>query len=127
MMGKGETILVADDEPAVLAMICAVLHKLGYKVLPAENGEEAVDIYHRNAASIDMLILDVMMPKLSGTEAAMQIRAIHPDIPLIFSSGYSDDKRRAELQRLSNYGVVYKPIRITQLGESVREYFNCTN
>lgn len=119
--GHGETILFADDEPEVLKMTSEVLEELGYNVLPVHNGEEATRLFEMRKGSIDMLLLDVMMPQLSGPEAARKIRASAPDIPLLFCTGYSADEMRDEMDDLSNFHLIGKPMQISELSQIIRK------
>jgi PAS domain S-box-containing protein len=95
--GAGEwdpslAVLVVDDSEEVRDLACAQLHQRGYKTLQAEDGLAAVMMFREHAEHIGLVLLDVVMPKLDGHEAASQILAIDPDIPLIFMSGYSPDR-----------------------------------
>jgi len=121
LQGHGETILIADDEAEVLSMISEVLHGLGYKVITACNGRDAVEQFKRNSQSIDMALLDVVMPELSGSSAAILMREINPDLPLLFLTGYNPDDRRSDMDELENYDVVAKPIRVTALSLMIRK------
>lgn len=120
MLARSETILVADDEVMVLNITCTLLRRLGYEVIPAQNGEEAVELYKAEGESIDLLLLDIMMPKLSGPAAAHMIREMRPDIPVLFCTGYSDDKTRDELSEIEGYDLIRKPLRIPGLVTAMR-------
>jgi two-component system cell cycle sensor histidine kinase/response regulator CckA len=86
-----ETILVVEDEPAVLSFAARLLDRHGYTVLHASNGEEAIDRARTHDGRIDLLFSDLVMPGLTGQQTAAAIRAMRPDIGLLFASGYSDD------------------------------------
>jgi two-component system, cell cycle sensor histidine kinase and response regulator CckA len=86
-----ETILLVEDEPAMLSMATIVLESLGYTVLPAHTAEEAIDLAGAHAEDIDLLVTDVVMPDMNGRELAQQILSRHPHIRHLFMSGYTAD------------------------------------
>jgi CheY-like chemotaxis protein len=91
--GGRETILVVDDEPVVLKLACDILASYGYRTLTAQDGEEAIQVFQNQMADIDLVLLDLTMPKLNGLEAARRLRALNPAIRVIASSGYSAQTR----------------------------------
>ena len=86
-----ETILVADDDPSVLTIIKTILSQLGYTVLLAANGEEALAISAKFGSHIDLLLADVIMPRMNGIELAAALKEQRPTIRVLFMSGYTDD------------------------------------
>lgn len=90
-----ETILIADDEREIRASASSLLEELGYHVIEAENGAEAVVKFMENKDSIQLVILDMMMPKKNGKEVFDEIKRVRPDIKTIFASGYTGGKRYA--------------------------------
>ncbi|NVK03073.1 MAG: response regulator, partial [Oceanospirillaceae bacterium] len=81
-------VLIADDSPTARLLLRAAISKAGHEVLEAENGREAIERFESNRLQVDLLILDVVMPDLSGYEVARQIRADYADwVPIIFVSG----------------------------------------
>jgi CheY-like chemotaxis protein len=86
-----ETILVVEDEDAVRRLIKATLERLGYTVLEACDGDEALAVWGEQSGRIDLVVTDVVMPRLDGPSFVARIRATHPSIPVIFVSGYADD------------------------------------
>ena len=127
LLGGTETILVAEDEEALRKLAKDVLEGLGYTVLLAKNGDEAVETYREHGERIDLLLLDVVMPRMGGWEAYQQIRELGGDVPLIFMTGYSSetvqsrfvqqDKSAEELGAV----VMTKPYNLEGLGRKVRE------
>lgn len=117
--GNGETILVADDSPAILSMLCKMLEQLGYRVIAATDGIEAVDLFEQERDLIDLLLFDVMMPKMSGSEAALRIREQNPEVPLLLISGYWDDVQRQGMQELGDFHLISKPLSIAYLGLTI--------
>jgi two-component system, cell cycle sensor histidine kinase and response regulator CckA len=87
--GGRETILVAEDETAVRAIVCRVLTHAGYRVLAAEDGRAAVRLFREHAGEIQLLLFDAVMPGLGGPEAVAEIRSLQASVPAIVSSGYS--------------------------------------
>ncbi len=96
-------------------------------MLLAENGEEAVEIFQGNRERIDMLLLDVVMPRMSGIEAYKRIRELGGDVPLIFMTGYSIETVQSQFVRQSEFiedlgaMVLHKPYNVEGLGRKVRE------
>jgi len=116
-----ETILLADDEEMIRDLGRQILELQGYKVITAENGQEAVDLYLRDRSRIDLVILDLTMPLLSGVEAMERIRKLDPGARVLLSSGYRSDVLDAE-GRISNASAFLpKPYRPHQLAKTVRE------
>lgn len=130
VVGGRETILVAEDEVGLADLARDVLEEFGYKVLLAKDGEEAVQMYTENRAHIDMLLLDVMMPRLGGPEAYERIRQIGGEIPLIFMTGYSSEmvQSRFVKQNISIAGsaVIQKPYSVDGLGRRIREVLDAS-
>ncbi|MCC6487202.1 MAG: PAS domain S-box protein, partial [Candidatus Hydrogenedentes bacterium] len=91
VVGGTETILVAEDDHAILRTLAMLLRGSGYTVLTAADGKEAVQTYKENADSIDLVMLDVVMPGMSGREVMTRIQAMGSNVPFLFSSGYSED------------------------------------
>jgi DNA-binding NtrC family response regulator len=85
-----KTVLVADDDMNLRAFIKAVLERAGCRVIEACDGEEAVDIFLLNSSQVDLLVLDVIMPRKTGKDAYDEILKLKPNIKAIFISGYDD-------------------------------------
>jgi signal transduction histidine kinase len=88
----GEAVLVVEDEEAVRSVVSRLLESEGYKVLQAEDGNEALGLIERSDGSIDLVITDVAMPTMNGRELAARIRTLRPKLPVLFISGYTDDE-----------------------------------
>lgn len=112
--GKG-TLLVAEDDESVRKFLLKLLVKRGYTVVLAEDGEEAIRQYNENMDSIDMLILDVVLPGRNGSEVYDFIKADRPDIKTLFISGYTDDIITAEGISDENLQFLSKPIDAEEL------------
>jgi CheY-like chemotaxis protein len=98
-----------------------MLDTLGYDVIEARDGLEAVEIFRRRAAEIDLVILDLVMPRLTGEAALGQIRRIAPAVPAILVSGYDESGRIREIVAAGFGGFLQKPFRRQDLGKKVRE------
>lgn len=116
-----ETILVAEDEPLVRAWVKSVLEGLGYRVLVAEDGAQAVAVLAQNRDQIDLALLDVVMPKLAGCELYQAIDAQRLEVPLMFMTSYAADLVLAPATVDLAVPVLQKPFTVNQLGLSIRE------
>lgn len=115
-----ETILLAEDDEQVRNLTVSVLQEFGYTVITAVDGEDAVKKYLENKDRVQLLLLDLIMPKKSGKEAYDEIRKITPDIKALFASGYAPDIIRQKVLLDDNLPVAYKPISPTDLLTKVR-------
>ena len=118
--GGNETILIADDEPLVLGLLAGLLQNKGYQVLTAQDGAAAVKVFRENESRVDLVILDVMMPKLSGTEARAGIHAINPSVPVILSTGYAGNYLDPSVLEGDELSVIRKPYSAESLHKIVR-------
>jgi PAS domain S-box-containing protein len=114
-----ETILLADDEPMIRNLGRTILESYGYQVHLAEDGLKAVEIYQREKGHIDLVILDLTMPQLSGRDAFRQLLQIDPEVRVLFASGYSAE-HVSDLEREHILGFVAKPYRPEDLAFTVR-------
>jgi two-component system cell cycle sensor histidine kinase/response regulator CckA len=127
LIGGTETILLAEDEEALRNLARVVLEELGYTVLVAKDGLEAVEMYGAEGGHIDLLLFDVVMPRLGGSEAYERIRERGGDVPLILMTGYSSETVQSrfvkETKWIEESGtiVIQKPYSIEGLGRRVRE------
>jgi len=120
--GGSETILVVEDEVAVRELVCSVLEGHGYKILQAETGIKALDVWQRNKKKIDLLLTDLVMPDhLNGRELAEKLRSEKPKLKVIFTSGYTADVVGKDfvLQRGLHY--LQKPYDPQKLALTVRD------
>jgi CheY-like chemotaxis protein len=115
-----ETILLAEDEPAVRRVLQITLERAGYRVLPVEDGAQAVARFRVEPAAVDLCLLDVMMPVMNGREASDAIRLLDPGARILFVSGYTADllERRGVAEGLP--AVVQKPVSPADLLARVR-------
>jgi len=115
-----EAILFAEDEETVREVTRFVLEDFGYTVITAHDGQDAVNRYKENRDKIHLLLFDIVMPKKTGKMAYDEIRAIRPDIKVIFQSGYAPDIVRNKVSLGDNANIVYKPISPMELLKKVR-------
>jgi len=118
--GVGETILLADDDENVRETTLEVLKALGYRVLVAENGEQAVALFRENLEVIDLVLSDLVMPVMGGHEAVQAMRQIKPDMKAIFASGYDSNGDA----HLDNELVIKKPFVVEELSRLISQQLN---
>jgi len=116
-----ETILLVDDHEMILAVGKEMLKALGYEVFAAQSGEEALAIYREKGDGIDVVILDMIMPVVSGGETYDRLRAADPGVKVILSSGYGIDGQAAEIMARGCSGFIQKPFSIGELSGKIRE------
>ncbi|MEK6656877.1 MAG: ATP-binding protein, partial [Nitrospirota bacterium] len=119
--GGTETILLAEDELEVRRLVKTVLEEFGYKVIEAVDGEDAINRFTENKDRIDIVILDVIMPKKNGREAYNELKNIKPDIKTIFISGYTEDIIKREDIFEMGLNFIAKPVSPSDLLEKIRE------
>ena len=114
-------VLLADDEEDVRGVVHAMLDTLGYEVIEARDGLEAVEFFRSRASEIDLVILDLVMPRMTGEAALERMRRIAPAVPAILISGYDESGRIHEIVDAGFGGFLQKPFRRQDLGKKVRE------
>ena len=121
LRGGSEVILVAEDNIQVRQILTATLSDFGYAVIEAYDGMDAVEKFNQNRQGIDLLLLDVIMPRKNGKEAYMEIKKIRPDIRTIFMSGYTGDILSKKGISREGIPMISKPIVIEKLLRQIRE------
>jgi len=119
------TILVADDDRLVREISRRALERRGYRVITAENGREAVELFERNPA-IELVVLDLAMPVMDGEQAYQRIKAIRPEAPILISSGYSELMASSRFGPGRMEGFIQKPYTATQFTERVQKMLQRT-
>ena len=119
--GGERLILVADDEESVLSVSRRGLEAAGYGVVTAEDGPEAVELFREHAGSIALCLIDISMPTMDGREVSREIRALRPDVPVLMTSGYTQDELDQGPVTEGSAGFIQKPFVPRQLVERVRE------
>jgi PAS domain S-box-containing protein len=115
------TILLVDDERVILEVGLPILESLGYRVIVAQNGQEALDIYKVKRDQIDLVILDMVMPGLSGEEVFNQMRKINPRVKVLLSSGYSINDKAKEILDKGCSGFIQKPFNVKKMSHKITE------
>jgi two-component system cell cycle sensor histidine kinase/response regulator CckA len=115
------TLLVVDDEATVLELVSRTLLEAGYRIVPAGNGHEAWAYLQRHEGEIDLVLADVVMPHMTGTELAARIAGRWPELPLILMSGYSTHDLMTRGLELSHGHLLTKPFQPGQLLGLVRQ------
>jgi len=117
--GHGETILLVEDDPNVLETGEQMLTSLGYRVLVARNGQEALETFQAHADTIALVITDMVMPTLSGAELYEALRARKPDLRVIVISGYPLEESMQRLFRRKEVRWLQKPLKMEELAQAV--------
>ncbi len=120
MPGGRETILIVDDERMIRELVKDILESKGYQVLTAPDGASAIELFQRRRSSIDLVILDMIMPGMSGIETMRKLKAIESEVKAILSSGFSEDERTREFIDLGVKLFLQKPYRTEDLSNAVR-------
>jgi signal transduction histidine kinase len=118
--GQGETILLVEDQAAVLNVVRLLLEGLNYRVLVAGNGQEALELYRQQREQIALVLTDWMMPKMGGGELIAALQELDPEVRVVVISGYAQ-KKEAHLQNLEIAGWLDKPVKMDSLMQVVRE------
>ncbi|HEX3132888.1 MAG TPA: response regulator, partial [Planctomycetota bacterium] len=118
-LGGSETILLVEDNAAVLELTRDALRNQGYQVLSAGDGDEALRVMQSHPGAIDLLLTDLVLPGFNGQTLAVRLRAVRPNLTVIFSSGYSADAFQPTAE-MSNAGFLAKPYTIDELVRAVR-------
>jgi len=119
LKGTG-TILLVDDEEAVLEVGEKLLKVMGYHVLTAREGREAIDVYKKHRETVDLVLLDIIMPNMKGGEVFDCLKEINPDIKVLLSSGYSIDGEASKILERGGKGFIQKPFHLERLSETIR-------
>jgi PAS domain S-box-containing protein len=118
--GGHETVLVVDDEESFRSFTKDILQSHGYRVLLAVDGEDGVDIYQARKGNIDLVILDMVMPKMGGHETFLKMREDNPDVKVLLSTGYSRDGKAQEIIDSGIREFIQKPYKAEKLLSKVR-------
>jgi two-component system, cell cycle sensor histidine kinase and response regulator CckA len=116
-----ETVLFVDDEAGIVDVSRLILQRLGYRVLTAQSGREAVEIYHERHAAIDLVILDMIMPGMSGSDTYNELKKIRPDVKVVLSSGYSINGQAKKILDRGCMGFIQKPFSMRDLSVKLRQ------
>ena len=120
---RGGVTLVVDDEAIIREITCHMLERMGFEVLTAEDGKEALRIFYEHQDQINVVLLDVLMPEMSGPETLEALRKTHPHIPVIIISGYDQEKALDKFGSLQISEFLQKPFNASQLEGCLRDIF----
>ena len=118
--GRG-TVLVADDEEETLLAAEMMLNELGYQVLKANGGREAIEVYRENADGVDLVAVDIVMPDLSGGETYKQLKTVNPNVKVLLMSGFSQSRMVEDLLEAGCAGFLQKPFDTRTLSVKINE------
>ena len=121
MVKGSEAILLVDDEEGTIQVEELMLRQLGYQVVPALSGKQAVELYREKMVEFDMVALDMIMPEMNGRDTYDALKQINPDVKVLLVSGYSLNKQIEELMDRGCNGFIQKPFDIVQLSQKLRE------
>ena len=116
---QGESVLLVDDDEFLLSATGAMIEMLGFKVLTALDGVEAVEVYQRHMADIRLVVTDLTMPRMDGWETLAALRQLNPTLPVILSSGYDKAQIMAQPHAVRPQGFLGKPYTLQQLREAL--------
>ena len=115
------TVLLVDDEEIILEVSKALLEELGYRVIIARDGREAIEVYRKYQKDIDIILLDMVMPVMGGGAAYDRIKEINSNIKVLLSSGYSIDGQATKILERGCDGFIQKPFNMNELAKKIRE------
>ena len=115
------TVLLVDDEEIVLEVNKDLLEALGYRVILARDGKEAIEAYRKDQKDIDFVLLDMVMPNMGGGEAYDRMKEINPNIKVLLTSGYSIDGQATKILECGCDGFIQKPFNMNELAKEIRE------
>jgi len=114
------TVLLVDDEKIIRTTTSRILQRLGYDVITAADGIEAVETYREHVDTVSCVVLDLTMPRMGGEEALHELRKIRCDVPVIMTSGYNKDEVTQMFIGHGLAGFLQKPYKITELGQTLQ-------
>jgi CheY-like chemotaxis protein len=119
--GKGESLLIVDDEEQVRQVLTTMLRAAGYRVVAAADGQEALSLYQdamESAAAFDLVVLDLAMPVMGGRECLLELMAMDPSVKVLLSSGLVETEMQGEILQQAA-GILKKPFQFRELTEQV--------
>lgn len=118
-----ESILLVEDEPALVSLYTTALTELGYRVTTAQNGQEALDLFHADPQSFDLVFTDQTMPTMTGAQLSQEVLRLRPEMPVILTTGYSDAISETQAARMGVRQFLRKPVKLSTLIRSLHEVF----
>ena len=120
-LGDNKTILLVDDEEMVLDVGSQLLSRLGYSVLTARSGSEAIEIYEVHKDQVQLIILDLCMPDMDGKQTYLYLKGMNPCAKVLLTTGLSMDSPVSEILACGCNGIIQKPYRMSELSTKVHE------
>ena len=117
----GPTVLIVDDEENVRRVLQRILERAGYTVVVAQSGPEAIKLYRERGGAVDLVVLDVIMPRMGGQEVFRHLQEVDPGVKVLLSSGYSENGQAAEVLAEGARGFLQKPYDVETVLRRVRE------
>ncbi len=124
MANETETVLLVDDEEIVIGVAKQMLEKLGFSVLTATSGKEALEIFRNNKDKISLVVLDMIMPGMEAGDTCDELQVIDPASKVLLSSGYGVDHQTSEVIKRGCKGFIQKPFNMQGLSEKIGEILN---
>lgn len=118
--GRGEHILLVDDEESIAEMLKQRLEILGYQVTPRTSSSKAVEVFRESPEKFDLIFTDMTMPQMTGVELSTKARRIRPDIPIVLCTGFSELITEEKAKAIGIQGYIMKPVAIKEMAEVVR-------
>ncbi len=118
-----KTILVVDDEEIICDLLSGILNKLGYNVIIAGSGQQAVDLFSRKHSEIDLAIIDLFMPEMDGRKIMTHMKSIDPNVIILLSSGQHEIVTTTISADAKADGLLPKPYRAGQLAQAIEKAF----
>jgi CheY-like chemotaxis protein len=119
-----ETLLLVEDDQALRGLATRILTQHGYTVLPASDGVDALAVLSQHQAAVDLVVTDVVTPRLSGSALVDRLRAARPDVPVLYMSGYPDDEIVRRGVRAPHTAFIQKPFTPNALLAAIRDVLN---
>ena len=119
LKGRGETILLVDDEPNILKIVSRLLNRANYKVITASNGKNTLEVYHKHRTEIRLVILDLVMPGMGGKQCLQALQSTDPNVRVLIATGQSTQGMAEDLELSGAAGFIGKPFDIPQLLETI--------
>jgi DNA-binding response OmpR family regulator len=115
------TVLVAEDEPPMLGLLEKVLKQHDFRVLVASDGEQAIDVYRSNSQEIDVVLLDMGLPKIGGLDVLLEMKAQNPDVRVVMVSGFFEPTLKSNLSKAGIKHFLAKPYSLNEVVETLRD------
>ncbi len=117
------TILIIDDEDSLRLPVAEMLRRKGFSVLETGDGATGVDLFRAHAAEIDIVLLDLTLPGMSGADVFRELRKLRPDLPVVLSTAYGQEKAMAELNEPKSVYYLRKPYRTQEVIDLFRKAY----